>query len=172
MLAPAVEWRPDLTLGRRVRLLEVPWDYVDREARDRGAYIILLRLAAPRRVPIGSRGAADFREGWYAYVGSAMEHLSARLAHHARPTKRPHWHLDYLRPYAAEVVALPIRSSVRIECDLARALAAVFEPGPRGFGSSDCRCAGHLFYSPTHPLRRPDFHEVLQRFRMRPPDLH
>ncbi len=38
-------------------------------------------------------------------------------------------------------------SSERMECAIARTLGEAFEP-VRGFGASDCRCAGHLFFAP------------------------
>jgi sugar fermentation stimulation protein A len=98
-----------------------------------------------------------------------MGDLSARLARHQRKTKRLHWHVDYLTAKADRIIALPIRSSQRLECRIAETLSAILEPGPRGFGSSDCRCATHLFFSPTDPLHTAHFHQVLQRFRMNHP---
>ncbi len=168
--AASIRWKPDLTLGRTVRLLEVPWDYIDREARDRGAYLLLLRLDRDVAVEVGRRGIETFRAGWHVYVGSARENLTARVERHRRVNRKKfHWHIDYLRPHAAEFVALPIRTSDPVECALARAVAEILEPGPAGFGSSDCACATHLYFSAEPPLHRPDFHRVLQRFRMRPP---
>ena len=95
-----------------------------------------------------------------------MNALSARLARHQRKTKKLHWHIDYLTAKADRIIALPIRSSERLECRIAEALSGILEAGPRGFGSSDCRCATHLFFSPTDPLHSPNFHRVLQGFRM------
>lgn len=169
ILPVAVEWRRDLTLGRRVRLLEIPWDYIEREAQDRGAYLFLMHLPNELYVAVGALGEVRFREGWYVYVGSAMAGLDARLARHARLTKTPKWHIDYLRGHASEVLSWPVRASARLECPMARALSAVLEPGPPGFGSSDCACVSHLYYSEVHPLRRGDIHRILEPFRMRMP---
>lgn len=94
-----------------------------------------------------------------------MSDLSARLARHQRKTKKLHWHIDYLIAKADRIIPIPIRSSERLECGIAEALSAILEPGPGGFGSSDCRCATHLLFSPTDPLYNADFHRVLQRFR-------
>ena len=33
------------------------------------------------------------------------------------------------------------------ECELARELAGMYELTMPGFGASDCRCGGHLFYA-------------------------
>jgi len=169
VLPVAVEWGPGLTLGRRVRLLRIPWDYVEREARDRGSYLLLLKLPRHEDLVVGGLGALHFPAGWYVYVGSAMGGLTARLARHRRSSKIAHWHVDYLRARAASCEALPIRSSERLECALAAAVAAALEPGPVGFGCSDCGCPTHLFRSAEHPLRLAAFRAILERFRMRPP---
>lgn len=169
ILPVSVTWREDLTLGRGVRLLDIPWEHIDREAQDRGAYLLLLELKETTRVEVGSLGAVPFRKGHYIYVGSAMANLAARMARHLRPHKTRHWHIDYLRPRAAPVEALAVRASARLECDLAHALARVLAPGSRGFGCTDCACATHLFYSSAPPLDRRDVHDVLERFRMRRP---
>jgi len=143
--------------------------HLERGVADRGCYLLLLKLARDRRVRIGRLGRFTFRKGTYVYVGSAQRGLEARLARHLRRRKRFHWHIDYLRAACGRVVGLPIRSFQRQECDVARAMAALLEPGPAGFGSSDCRCPTHLFRSPADPLALPAFRAVLERFRMRSP---
>lgn len=169
ILPLSVSWTPRLNLGRNVRILDVPWDYIDREAIDGGAYLLLLRVDEGRIFEAGALGTVEVRPGWYVYVGSATVNLGARVERHLRLRKRFHWHIDYLRAHAAEVVAVPIRSTRRDECDLADALSGMLEQGAARFGASDCRCPTHLFFSAEHPLRRPDFHKVLQHFRMRSP---
>ncbi len=165
----AIQWADDLSLTGSVKMLKVPWKYVSREARDRGAYLAIMRLETQRRLAIGHLGELTFAPGYYVYVGSAMQNLTARLARHARRRKRQHWHIDYLRQHASEFVPLPIRSSERQECDIARAMADRFSAGPIGFGCSDCGCPTHLFRLPDHPLRNASFHHLLQHFRMAPP---
>jgi sugar fermentation stimulation protein A len=169
ILPVALEWTPALELGPTVRRLNIPWDYLKREVADRGSYLLLLRLDRPTRIRVGQLGEFEFARGYHVYVGSAMQSLSGRLAWHAKQRKKLHWHVDYLRQVANGVVALPIRSSMRDECQLARALSAVLRSGPAGFGASDCNCPTHLFESPTNPLSSPAFHAVLQQFRMRAP---
>jgi sugar fermentation stimulation protein A len=165
----ALDWRPDLSLGPKVKRLEIPWHYLKREARDRGSYILVLKLDDEKRVPTGRLGALPFQPGYYLYVGSAQRALAARLARHTRLRKKLHWHIDYLRQAADSVVALPIRSSRRDECAIAGALSQIVNEGPRGFGSSDCSCRTHLYFSPANPLESAAFHEVLQGFRMQEP---
>jgi sugar fermentation stimulation protein A len=165
----ALDWRPDLSLGPKIKRLEIPWQFLKREARDRGSYILVLRLGEERGIQTGRLGELSFQPGYYLYVGSAQRALTARLARHARLRKKLHWHIDYLRQAADSVVALPIRSSRRDECTVAGALSQIFAEGPRGFGSSDCSCRTHLYFAPANPLESAAFHEVLQRFRMQEP---
>ena len=164
--AVGVEWNQDLSLGDSVRELEIPWDLVERESHDRGSYIIILRLARARRIPIGGLGAVKFPKGYYLYVGSAREGLSQRIARHRRLTKRMHWHIDHLREHADFVAGIPIRTSRDIECSLARELGAIADWKIPGFGSSDCSCATHLFAMSDDPIHRPDFIKLLLAFRM------
>ena len=165
----ALTWRSALSFDHRVKLLDIPWGYLQRQVKDRGSYLLLLRLASDKNVDVGALGRIQFAPGYYVYVGSAMRGLSARIARHRRKRKRPRWHVDYLRREADGFLALPIRSSRREECDVARALSAVLNYGPVGFGSSDCRCKTHLFWIGKNPLDVSAFHTVLQRFRMAQP---
>ena len=169
--AIAVSWsfdpsKREFALAREARQLAIPWEFLDREVADCGSYLLLLQLVRRRRLNVGQLGSIAFPRGWYVYVGSAMANLAARLARHGRRRKRFHWHVDYLRDVADSVVPVPIRSSRRLECQLSGALASSFEGPVKGFGSSDCGCATHLYYSATAPLDRRDFHELLQSFRM------
>lgn len=169
ILPVSIGWTRDLRLAPEVGLLDIPWAYARREARDRGSYLLLLRLRKARKVNVGRLGTVSFQRGHYVYVGSAMRNLSVRIARHMGRRKKLHWHIDYLRQEADEVIPLPIRSSRREECEIAAALSSILQPGPSGFGSSDCDCPTHLFRHATNPLESPAFHEVLQRYRMRPP---
>ena len=113
-----------------------------------GTYAVVLRLAEPTEVAVGSRGVHRLPTGDYAYCGSALGPggLRARVNRHLRADKRRRWHVDYLRAVAAVVDVWVVESSDRLECELAAALASrsgACRPIAR-FGSSDCRCAGHL----------------------------
>ncbi|MEE2659427.1 MAG: DNA/RNA nuclease SfsA [Candidatus Latescibacterota bacterium] len=169
ILPVAVRWNSDLTLRPGSHLLDIPWSYLEREVDDRGAYLLLLRLRRRRKIEVGALGRIRFAPGWYVYVGSAMKALDARLERHVRLRKNMRWHVDYLRQVADEVVPLPIRSSRRLECELAEAVAAHSQQTIDGFGSSDCGCQSHLFQLGRAPLHDPNFHELLQRYRMAPP---
>lgn len=162
----SVGWTRSLRLRKRVRELPIPWDFLFQEVRDRGAYLLLLKIPERTQIRVGKLGEINFPAGWYVYVGSAAKDLTARIARHLRRRKRFHWHIDYLRDQAVEALALPIRSSQEEECVIADALSRVLRPHSPGFGCSDCSCRTHLYFSTGRPLHLRQFHEFLERFRM------
>lgn len=162
----SIRWEEDLSFSPNVRLLEIPWGYVEREAKDRGSYILVLHLSTKQKILIGKLGILSFPKGFYLYVGSAMGSLTARLRRHMRMDKKDHWHIDYLRALSDSCYALPIRSSEPLECELAEALRKVAHWRVPGFGSTDCSCETHLFGMAGHPLHSKEFHKLLQYFRM------
>jgi sugar fermentation stimulation protein A len=165
----AVRWNEDLTVDKSVSLLEVPWKYLEREIKDRGSYLLLIELGSRKAIEVGSLNKISFAGGYYVYVGSAMNGLSARLSRHGRKDKKPRWHIDYLTRVADVIQPIPIRSSQRLECQIAEEISSFLEPGPGGFGSSDCGCPTHLWWSAENPLNNEAFHRVLQGFRMNGP---
>jgi Uri superfamily endonuclease len=74
-----------------------------------------------------------------------MGGLAGRIRHHLRLHQRPHWHIDYLLPHGAPAAVIVGPTARRLECLVADALAQRFQV-LRRFGSSDCRCPGHLFH--------------------------
>lgn len=167
--AVGIQWNPDLTISGPVKPLEIPWAYIEKEAKDRGSYLLIVHINKKRRITIGRLGELDFSKGYYIYVGSAMNSLSSRIERHIRKRKKMHWHIDYLLRDADRITPVPIRSSKRLECEISTAMSAIMEQSHPGFGSSDCRCLTHLFYSRNNPLDMKSFHAVLQRFRMNHP---
>ncbi|MFW6133538.1 MAG: GIY-YIG nuclease family protein [Planctomycetota bacterium] len=115
---------------------------------DSGIYIAVFVLNADRRMRVGALGRVRLRAGVYFYVGSALRNLSARLERHGRKDKPLHWHIDYLARAATMLGAVVVPGMRRTECALAAELGALFKRPVPGFGASDCRCGGHLFYSP------------------------
>jgi Uri superfamily endonuclease len=118
-----------------------------------GTYLLLLSLAQPQRLAIGSLGVVDLPAGWYVYVGSALGGLGPRLRRHARLEKRLHWHIDTLRAASTLVAIAWHVGADRLECTVARDVAAWPDatlPVQR-FGSSDCRCRSHLVHFPACP---------------------
>jgi sugar fermentation stimulation protein A len=165
----AIGWKRDMSIGEEVKILEVPWGYLDREVADRGSYLLMLVLDRDKLVRVGQLGNMPFQKGHYIYVGSAMANLTARIERHKRIRKKEHWHIDYLTRAADSIVSFPIRSSRREECSIAQALSLILAPGPAGFGSSDCVCETHLFWHENNPLHLEAFHDLLQGFRMKHP---
>ncbi|MFA5354186.1 MAG: DNA/RNA nuclease SfsA [Thermodesulfovibrionales bacterium] len=164
--AVGVNWRHDLTPEPQARELEIPWSLIEREAHDSGSYIILLRLKEEKEISVGALGRLRFPKGYYLYVGSAMENLTARISRHQRMRKNQHWPIDYLRHEAEFIAGLPVRASERLECAIAGSLKEIAEWSVQGFGSSDCDCDSHLFGMGTNPIGSPAFIGMLQHFRM------
>jgi len=160
------EMNPDLSLTSQVRLLEIPWDILEKEVEDRGSYILILRLPAERTLNIGKLGRVKFRAGYYLYAGSALKNLAQRLERHRRERKKLFWHIDYLRAHAEVHLALPIRASDPLECELADALKKISDWQVPSFGCSDCSCGSHLFGMRKDPIHTPEFISLLQHFRM------
>jgi Uri superfamily endonuclease len=113
----------------------------------RGTYALLVQVPHDIRVTVGKLGTLEFAAGWYAYVGSALGGLEGRVKRHAREEKRKHWHVDYLLTKGQIGDVIYGEGEERKECEIAKKLAEQFR-SVRGFGSSDCGCHSHLFYSP------------------------
>jgi len=163
----SVEWREDLSIvSGRTKILPVLWDALEREAEDRGSYLILYSLPRKRLIEIGGLGRVSFHQGYYIYVGSAMKNLSKRVERHRRSRKKLHWHVDYFSGLADFRTALPVRSEDDLECELASAMGSISEWSVPGFGCSDCSCSSHLFGFSSDPMSIRKFHDLLQYYRM------
>jgi Uri superfamily endonuclease len=121
----------------------------------RGTYALLVHVPYDLATSVGELGTLNFKAGYYAYIGSALGGLEARVGRHLREEKRLHWHVDYLLARARAVDVVLARTRTRKECAVAKELAKHLA-SVRGFGSSDCGCESHLFYSP-------DFHQLLRQ---------
>jgi Uri superfamily endonuclease len=119
----------------------------------RGIYVLVIEVTRPAETEVGKLGRVRFPPGTYAYVGSAMRGIEARVARHLWKGKRLRWHIDYLLSCPGIRVAdiFVLETPERVECRVAGALAAGCEGIP-GFGSSDCRCRSHLFRCELHWL--------------------
>jgi Uri superfamily endonuclease len=121
--------------------------------RGKGSYCLILFVSRPANLIVGKLGRFRFAGGYYAYVGSAFGPggLAARLRHHLKKAKRPHWHIDYLRNKSRIVEIW--HDGQKVEHLWAESLVRL--PGAqkpvKGFGCSDCRCFTHLFYFAGKP---------------------
>jgi len=113
-----------------------------------GTYIAVFLLAQRQHIRVGRLGAHEFEPGLYLYAGSAKRNLDARVERHGRTDKPLRWHIDYLSVHARMIGAMLIPEGHLAECELAAELAGLYELAVPDFGSSDCRCGGHLFYTP------------------------
>ena len=113
---------------------------------DRGSYVLLIEIPVDRVITIGRLLDIYFKGGYYAYVGSALGGIKARLNHHLKRKKKPHWHIDYLLQEASIIDISVCRSEERAECSVAEMLGSQFNT-IAGFSSSDCHCRSHLFFS-------------------------
>jgi len=120
-----------------------------------GTYALLLCCRRPGRLRIGRRGELRARPGFYVYVGSALGPggVGARVRHHERRSARPRWHIDYLRARADLVEVWHAHDTRRREHQWATIVSRLHGASVpmRGFGSSDCGCAAHLFFFETRP---------------------
>jgi Uri superfamily endonuclease len=120
---------------------------------NKGAYLLMLWLASAKEVTVGKLRTISFAPGFYAYVGSAMgaagfKRVERHLDVSTGLRKTQKWHVDYLLTISEVIKTIEIATQKRIECRIAHnlgknpSLACI-----RGFGSSDCKCYSHLFYS-------------------------
>ncbi len=63
----SVRWKKDLSLDSKTRLLTIPWDFIEREAEDRGSYLLILKLGEGKTIPIGKMGNIVF-PAWILYL--------------------------------------------------------------------------------------------------------
>ena len=128
--------------------------------RVKGLYVLLIALLEARTITIGSLGPLSFAKGCYGYIGSALGGLRGRIARHLRKDKVKRWHIDYLLEHAEvkEVLTLEALGEGKgWECLIAERVGHELQRIAH-FGSSDCRCGGHLFFSPSMgPLREAFF---------------
>jgi sugar fermentation stimulation protein A len=162
----SLRWEKDLSLSPKVRVLKIPWESIEKEAKDRGSYLLILNLKRARKITVGKLGEVQFRKGFYIYAGSAMANLSKRMERHRHLRKQHRWHIDDLRSAAEFHSVFAIRSSDRLECEIAEAVSKIAEWSIPRFGCTDCTCDTHLFGMSKDPLHSEDFHKLLQYFRM------
>ena len=111
----------------------------------KGSYVLLLHLPRAQQITIGKKGPVFFKDGYYAYVGSALNGLDQRLRRHLKHQKKLHWHIDFLLEHAHISDIYTKESRIREECDIATSFDQQFDCIPE-FGASDCDCTSHLFF--------------------------
>ncbi len=113
----------------------------------KGTYCLLIHLKQDSRVTIGKLGEKSFKNGYYVYVGSALNSLETRIRRHLRDDKKLYWHIDYLLACEnAEIKDVLFTSgNFKWECTIASEIAEM-GVGAKNFGCSDCKCESHLLF--------------------------
>lgn len=121
-----------------------------------GTYVLRLVVHWETVIEVGSLGELTLQPGIYLYCGSALGPggLAARIAHHSKFVKSPRWHIDYLTFASSLSEVWYVESEEKLEHRWAGVFSKIewVEEGPAGFGSSDCRCATHLFYTKAEDI--------------------
>jgi len=129
-------------------------EIVQTDARfsSKGTYLLEMNnLSENLDIKIGNAGILKLERGFYYYIGSAYGpgNLRARLARHLRKEKKKHWHIDYLLRYL-EITNIWIscgnRENEHVWSKTLTKESTIIAP-MQGFGSSDCQCKTHLFFS-------------------------
>ena len=138
-------------------------DGVGTEQARPGTYVLVLSSRSTDLIQVGRLGALQLQSG-FTYVGSALGPggVRARLAHHLKPSRRPHWHIDYLRAHTRVAEIWYCLDTRRLEHVWAEhiGLAEGASVPLVGFGSTDCGCESHLFFFQQRPSRE-RFRQVL-----------
>jgi len=108
------------------------------------SYLLKIENKKEKYIEIGSLGRLKFKKGIYVYVGSAKRNLIPRIKRHLRKEKKYFWHIDYFLK-EKQVKIEKVWKTGWEECQVATFLSRYAETVER-FGSSDCKCKGHLFY--------------------------
>ncbi len=108
-------------------------------------YILGIEVNRDIRISIGKLGNVSFSKGFYLYIGSAKNRLNARLKRHLSADKKLFWHIDYLLTSSVAYLKQIWTDSNKRECAIVSLINNNLNSRiVRGFGSSDCRCPGHL----------------------------
>ncbi len=76
--------------------LNITINLLKTELKDRGTYILIIKIDGPKTITVGNLGQVLFKTGYYVYVGSAMNAFTKRVSRHIRKSKRKRWHIDCL----------------------------------------------------------------------------
>lgn len=121
---------------------------------EKGTYAVILQCRSKATQQVGQWGMILLREGYYVYVSSALGPggVKARVLHHYHNTKKPHWHIDYLRRFMRPVTVWYTCDHRRLEHRWAKVFLKMNDMSPfQGFGCSDCDCYSHLFFTFEKP---------------------
>ena len=110
------------------------------------SYILGIKLREGVKLSIGKLGLLEFKRGFYFYVGSAKKNLLSRVGRHLKKDKKRFWHIDYFLS-SDKVFIKNVWVSSKRECALSYSFFKRGFSYIENFGSSDCKCQSHLFFS-------------------------
>jgi Uri superfamily endonuclease len=113
----------------------------------KGSYCLIIHLLYDKTIKIGKLGPINLHNGYYVYVGSALNSLESRLKRHLSTDKKIFWHVDYFLSNSyteIEEIVFAVDDG-KWECNLASEISKIGIE-IKGFGCSDCKCSSHLFY--------------------------
>ena len=113
----------------------------------KGSYLLLIEMVNDKKIMIGSLGKIEFKRGYYAYIGSAMNSIEKRIERHLKKEKKMRWHIDYLLQEGEIKNIFYKESNEKEECRIAASFLNAGFSYIKKFGASDCNCKSHLFYS-------------------------
>lgn len=118
---------------------------------EKGSYTLVLKLEETKEIKVGSLGPIKFEKGFYSYNGSAMGPGGLkRIQRHKSLLKGQqkytvNWHIDYLTSQEeASFVKAFTHIGENLECAISQKLDL---KSVNKFGSTDCNCKSHLYYS-------------------------
>ncbi|MGM5482295.1 MAG: GIY-YIG nuclease family protein [Nanobdellota archaeon] len=116
------------------------------ETRLKGVYLLIISVKEATKIKIGALGKINFEKGKYCYVGSAQNNLKKRIERHLSKEKNIRWHIDYLLQDKNSLISEIYykQAQKEKECKTAQQISKE-NSFVKDFGSSDCRCASHLF---------------------------
>ena len=111
----------------------------------KGSYLLLIELKEDKSISIGKLGKKHFSNGYYVYVGSALNSIEKRIFRHLSKEKKMHWHIDYFLVIGKVIKAFYKENNIKEECNIVKNLEKSLSP-IIDLGCSDCSCNSHLFY--------------------------
>lgn len=123
----------------------------------KGVYCLIFKNEACT-LDAGRLKNIEFFKGYHVYVGSALgsgglKRLKRHVLLSLDKNRKPRWHVDYLSFSGVfELISVVYSiTDVSVECKIAGELAAGLSAAVPHFGSGDCNCPSHLYYSKKRP---------------------
>lgn len=162
-----IHFKDPITLvPEETKVIPIRSDILKNNNLDNGNYLIVMKHKKFETIATGALGYVNYPEGFYVYVGSAMNSLSKRIQRHQRKRKKYHWHIDYILDKMNIVKIFPIHQNKNREHEIASKLMEIADSYISKFGASDSPLKSHLTYFNENPVNNRDFINLILDFRM------